>query len=129
MESSWWTDPKELDKEQQKVVALPTTGDHVVVGPPGCGKTNLLLLRATYLYKKGDSNIIILSFGRVLREFLATGAIHYPFAGDKIQTYVRWGAELLRANGVDFKLTPNFEDTRSKLYAALEEVAAEEKLE
>jgi hypothetical protein len=45
MESSWWTDPKELDNDQKKVVALSTAEDHVVVGPPGCGKTNLLLLR------------------------------------------------------------------------------------
>jgi superfamily I DNA and RNA helicase len=113
MEASWWTDPNELDTDQKKVVALSTTEDHVVVGPPGCGKTNLLLLRATYLYKKGVSNIIILSFGRVLREFLATGATHYPFSRDKIQTYVRWGAELLRANGVGFEEASNFEETRS----------------
>jgi DNA helicase IV len=129
MESSWWTDPKQLDNDQKKVVALSTNEDHVVVGPPGCGKTNLLLLRATYLYKKGDSNIIILTFGRVLREFLATGATYYPFASDKIRTYVRWGAELLRANGVDFEVTPNFEETRDKLYVALAEVSAEGKLE
>jgi superfamily I DNA/RNA helicase len=129
MESSWWTDPKQLDNDQKKVVALSSTEDHVVVGPPGCGKTNLLLLRATYLYKKGDSNIVILTFGRVLREFLATGSTHYPFASDKIQTYLRWGAELLRANGVDFETSSDFEKTRAKLYSALEKVAAEGKLE
>lgn len=129
MESSWWTDPKQLDNDQQKVVALSSAVNHVVVGPPGCGKTNLLLLRATYLYKKGISNIIILSFGRVLREFLATGSAHYPFADDKIQTYVRWGADLLRANGVDFEEGANFEETRGKLFAALTSIEAERKLE
>jgi DNA helicase IV len=129
METSWWTDPSQLDSDQKKVVALSSRADHVVVGPPGSGKTNLLLLRATYLYKKGISNIVILSFGRVLREFLATGATHYPFAADKIQTYVRWGAELLRANGVHFEEASNFEDSRQNLHAALAEVAAEGKLE
>jgi DNA helicase IV len=129
MEASWWIDPKELDNDQKKVVALSTAESHVVVGPPGCGKTNLLLLRATYLYKKGVSNIIILSFGRVLREFLATGTTHYPFAGDKIQTYVRWGADLLRANGVEFEEAQTFVATRHKLYTALAQVAAEGKPE
>lgn len=129
MESSWWTDPKELDDDQKKVIALSVADDHIVVGPPGSGKTNLLLLRATYLYKRGNSNIVVLSFGRVLREFLATGVTHYPFASDKIQTYVRWGVELLRANGVTFEVTPNFEETRRELYAALVEIAAERKLE
>lgn len=82
-----------------------------------------------YLHKKGNSNIVILSFGRVLREFLATGAIRYPFAADKIQTYIRWGIELLRSNGVHFEEAPNFEETRHKLYNALKAVAMEKKLE
>ena len=129
MEASWWTDPNQLDDDQKKVVALSTTEDHVVVGPPGCGKTNLLLLRATYLYKKGVSNIVVLSFGRVLREFLATGAAHYPFSHDKIRTYVRWGAELLRANGMPFEETSNFEETRTRLYTSLAAIAAEKRLE
>lgn len=129
MEASWWTDPSELDTDQKTVVALSTKEDHIVVGPPGCGKTNLLLLRASYLYKKGVSNIVILSFGRVLREFLATGATHYPFANDKIQTYVRWGADLLRANGVDFQEGSTFEETRGMLYEDLSKIAAKKKLE
>jgi superfamily I DNA and RNA helicase len=129
MEGTWWTDPNELDTDQKKVVALSPADDHLVVGPPGCGKTNLLLLRGTYLYRRGVANIVILTFGRVLREFLATGATHYPFASDKIQTYVRWGAQLLRANGVDFEDGSNFEDTRQRLYTALTTVAAQNKLE
>lgn len=119
MEASWWTDPKDLDVDQRKVVTLSKTEDHLVIGPPGCGKTNLLLLRATYLHRQGVTNIIVLSFGRVLREFLATGSQHYPFASDKVQTYVRWGTEMLRANGVVFQESDDFETTRSRLYDAL----------
>ncbi len=119
MEASWWTDPKDLDADQRRVVTLSVGEDHLVVGPPGCGKTNLLLLRATYLYRQNVTNIVVLSFGRVLREFLATGSQHYPFASDKVQTYVRWGAELLRANGIDFAEGQNFEDTRTRLHDEL----------
>ena len=119
MESSWWTDPSDLDADQRKVVTLSRTEDHLVVGPPGCGKTNLLLLRAAYLHRQGFTNIVILSFGRVLREFLATGSQRYPFASDKVQTYVRWGAEMLRSNGHAFEESDDFETTRSRLYDAL----------
>lgn len=125
MEASWWTNPSDLDEDQRKVVALSTTQDHLVVGPPGSGKTNLLLLRAAYLHRQGIANIVVLTFGRVLREFLAAGAQHYPFAKDKVQTYVRWGAELLRANGVDFEEADDFDETRSKLFAALFKIANE----
>lgn len=129
MEASWWTNPKQLDNDQKKVVALATNKDHVIVGPPGCGKTNLLLLRATYLYKKGIVNIKVLTFGRVLREFIATGATHYPFHPDYIQTYVRWGAELLAANGIELEESNDFATTRSQLYDQLSAVAKQGKLE
>lgn len=123
MEASWWTDPSELDADQRKVLALSTDENHFVVGPPGCGKTNLLLLRAAYLHRLGVKNIVVLTFGRVLREFLASGTQHYPFANDKIQTYVRWGAGLLRANGMEFEESDNFETTRAGLFTALIELA------
>ncbi len=126
MEASWWTDPKDLDGDQRKVVILSRMEDHLVIGPPGCGKTNLLLLRAAYLHRQGVTNIVVLSFGRVLREFLATGSQHYPFASDKVQTYVRWGAEMLRANGIAFEESGDFETTRSRLYDALSTLAEQE---
>lgn len=67
MEASWWKGSADLDDEQKKVVSLATDKDHLIVGPPGCGKTNLLLLRAAFLHRKGLKNIVVLSFGRVLR--------------------------------------------------------------
>lgn len=125
VEASWWTDPKDLDADQRKVVTLSQSDDHLVIGPPGCGKTNLLLLRATYLHRQNVSNLVVLSFGRVLREFLATGSQHYPFASDKVQTYVRWGADLLRANGVVFEEGQKFEETRARLHDELLKLAKE----
>ena len=35
--------------DQKKVIGLSGTGNHLVVGPPGSGKTNILLLRAKYM--------------------------------------------------------------------------------
>lgn len=123
MSSTWWKKADDLNEEQTKVVGLGKEGDYLVLGPAGCGKTNLLLLRATYLHKAKISNIVVLTFGRVLREFLATGSAHYPFSSDKVQTCVRWGAELLTANGIHFDDKADFETVRKELFEKLESLA------
>ncbi|MFS4583666.1 ATP-binding domain-containing protein [Phaeobacter sp. C3_T13_0] len=119
MGATWWTNPSELDAEQKQVVALPVDGHHLVMGPPGCGKTNLLLLRASFLHKKGLKKIAVLTFARTLREFLASGADHYSFSSDKIQTYVRWGMVLLAENGVHLEESEDFAARRASLLKAL----------
>lgn len=129
MEASWWKDLGQLDEDQTKVISLGDDKDHLVVGPPGCGKTNLLLLRATYLHKKGTKNIKVLAFGRVLKEFISSGTIHYPFAPDKVQTFMRWAYEVLSANGASLEEEDDFDKIRESMFAKLAEIAAEGKLE
>lgn len=124
MEASWWKSVSELDDDQKKVIALDEDEDHLIVGPPGCGKTNLLLLRASYLHAKGVTNIKVLAFGRVLREFISAGTEHYPFAADKIQTFVRWAYEVLAANGIKVEDSDDFDQIRARLFAGLAKVAA-----
>ena len=123
MGSTWWTKPEELDQKQHTVISLPKEGSHLITGPAGCGKTNLLLLRAAYLHKLRITNVAVFTFGRVLREFLVAGSANYPFAGDKIQTYVRWGATLLNANGMTFDDKGDFSQVRERLLEALKELA------
>ena len=129
MAATWWTNPDELDKKQLEVVALGLKGNHLITGPAGCGKTNLLLLRATYLHKSKISNIAVFTFGRVLKEFLASGVENYPFSPDKIQTYFKWGASLLAANGINFQSSENFDETRENLYKQLCALAEKNLLE
>lgn len=124
METTWWTQPEQLDAHQSAVVALPLTGNHLVIGPPGSGKTNLLILRGTYLYRAGIHNIVVLTFGRVLREFLSSGSVNYDFPPDKIQTYKRWAASLITENCGEFDDTGSFEEIRARLKSGLEQVAA-----
>ena len=128
MATTWWTNAADLDDEQKKVVALNPDGHHLVLGPPGSGKTNLLLLRAAYLHRNGLNNLVVLAFGRVLKEFLASGSAHYPFAGDKIQTYVKWGVTLLNENGVNLD-EPDFDALRKRLLIELAALADHEKPE
>jgi superfamily I DNA/RNA helicase len=123
METTWWTQPEELDASQKEVVALPLKGDHLVTGPPGSGKTNLLILRGAYLYGAGLQNIVVLTFGRVLREFLAAGSDNYTFPASKIQTYVRWGSSLLTENNGSFDGSGKFDDVRERLAVGLKKLS------
>lgn len=124
MEASWWKSISELDDDQKKAIALDEDEDHLIVGPPGCGKTNLLLLRASYLHVKGVTNIKVLAFGRVLREFISAGTENYPFAADKVQTFVRWAREVLAANGIHVEENGSFDEMRARLFEGLAAVAA-----
>jgi superfamily I DNA and RNA helicase len=49
MNETWWLGEDQLDDDQKKIIALKLKGSHVITGPPGSGKTNLLLLRAKYI--------------------------------------------------------------------------------
>lgn len=123
MEASWWKNADELDDDQKKVIALADGENHVVVGPPGCGKTNLLLLRASYLHAKSVMNIKVLAFGRNLKEFIAAGTDHYPFDPEKVQTLVRWAHEILEANGAKVDTSGEFDEVRQRIFEGLALVA------
>ena len=125
MDHTWWRDPSELDNEQKQVLALPLGVSHLVIGPAGSGKTNLLLLRAAYIYRSNIKHIAVITFGRVLREFLATGTGNYPFSGNQLTTYLAWGTALLKENGITFNSSGPFKEVRARLYAELKSLAAQ----
>jgi superfamily I DNA/RNA helicase len=100
MAETWWVKPDQLDDDQKEVVKLPGEGSYLIQGPPGSGKTNLLLLRANYISLKEKPNILILTFTRTLREFIAMGGEQYSFPLNKIQTHIAWSCDFLRMNGV-----------------------------
>jgi superfamily I DNA and RNA helicase len=83
---TWWRELRELDAAQRDVIALPPEGSFLVNGPPGSGKTNLLLLRANYLANTQHSNLAIIVFNRTLREFIRAGSHLYNFDPDNVLT-------------------------------------------
>jgi superfamily I DNA and RNA helicase len=112
-DDSWWLDPGELDEEQEKAIALPADGDYLLIGPPGSGKTNLLLLRAKYLSMVQRPNWVVLIFTRSLRDFVAIGSEKYELDPGKILTVMKFFQRLLEEHGYDTGSLPeDFENRR-----------------
>lgn len=72
--SLWWAKKEQLDREQLRLIEqLGMRENHLVLGPPGSGKTNVLLRRAQYVRSQAITNVLVLSFTRPLAEFVKTG--------------------------------------------------------
>lgn len=112
MNNLWWKTPDDLDSKQKSILELPIDNSHLILGPPGSGKTNLLLLRASQLVLSGKQNILILVFTRTLREFVATGGHQYAFGADRICTLNSWAFDFLREQGLDPFRHADFEKQR-----------------
>ena len=84
MNMSTWLLPRlELTPEQLRVVEMPTGEHRVIVGPPGSGKTQILVHRADHIAQTyrvpsdkclPDTNaagmMVIVKFWRVLKDYL-----------------------------------------------------------
>jgi superfamily I DNA/RNA helicase len=115
MDATWWINQSQLDAEQRKVVALPRAGNHLVLGPPGSGKTNLLLLRGKFVALAGSPNIVVLTFTRSLARFIKMGASQYSFGSDRIKTVMDWTVSTLRElGGSVVNLPDDFEGRRKE---------------
>ena len=131
MDRTWWRSARELDQDQRAIIEIPTAyGNHLVTGPPGCGKTNILLLRASYLRSAGFGNCAILVFTKTLREFIATGSLQSAamLPTDRIQTHASWTLRLLGSLGRQFELSRedlSYDEARTERHQALERAVQE----
>ena len=131
MDRTWWRAARELDEDQRGIIEISTDhGNHLVTGPPGCGKTNILLLRASYLRSAGFGNSPILVFTKTLREFIAAGSSQSAamLPADRIQTHASWTLNLLRRLGRPFEPSRDglpYDEGREERHQALV-VAVEE---
>jgi superfamily I DNA/RNA helicase len=113
--SLWWTKKAQLDEEQLALIEkLDLEQSHLVVGPPGCGKTNVLLRRAQYARSQEISNVLVLTFTRPLTEFVKTGCRDDQgreiFPPGLIQTLETWIRSLYRAHHAPLPARPDPDD-------------------
>jgi superfamily I DNA/RNA helicase len=118
---SWWLDITDLDDDQKNVIDLPPDGNYLILGPPGSGKTNLLLIRAEYLIRTGRPNVFVLMFNDPLHDFIVRGGIHYDVPSAKIKKILSWEIVLLRENGVALDDIPD-EDLQERRKALAQRV-------
>jgi superfamily I DNA/RNA helicase len=128
MASAWWIGEADLDDDQKDVISITSDGNHLVVGPPGSGKTNILLLRANYLTLTDKPNIAIVVFTRTLQKFIASGGKAYAFPAEKIMTSNRWQRDVLHQYGVKIAPPDGFEEQRAYLSEKLADLVKKRNL-
>jgi len=129
MNETWWVTEEDLDEDQQEVIELPPDGNYVITGPPGSGKTNLVLLRAKFLSLAGHPNLAVVVLTRSLRDFIASGAARYALAPEAVVTSVRFYIDFLREHGVSIEESSDFERHRAALIERVQAVVEERGIE
>lgn len=102
MSGTWWVDEQELLEEQLEVLNKDFDINLLISGPPGSGKTNLLLLRANHIHITEGTEFYIVGYTSLLTNFIRTGAQKYKFPANKIITQMKLYESVLNDNGVNF---------------------------
>jgi superfamily I DNA/RNA helicase len=102
-----------LSEQQERIVTLPTEANHLVTGPPGSGKTVLLLHRADELLRNHHifpRQLRVLVFTNVLRAYIGAGAdaLNLPF--ELIQSFYSWVFQLAEREGLPKSKAAKLED-------------------
>lgn len=94
MNTSWWRILSQLSDSQKNFIGLPPQGKHSLEGPPGSGKTNLLLLRAEYMAGSGFPNCLIITYTNSLANFIRSGISAKQLINpEQIKTFHSWASD------------------------------------
>ncbi len=104
--SLWWARKEQLDKTQLALIEdLPLRENCLVLGPPGSGKTNVLLRRAQFVRGQEMPSVLVLTFTRTLTEFIKTGWVDIEgreiFPRSCVLTLEEWIKSLYRHHHED----------------------------
>ncbi len=87
----------QLTREQRAIVELRPDRHHLIMGPPGSGKTQVLLHRARWLrqtYKTPPEGFCVLVYTNVLTYFLRQSLEFLGIPKENVRTFDDWCAEL-----------------------------------
>lgn len=131
MNETWWVAETQLDQNQHDVVLAEPDEEFLLLGPPGSGKTNILLLRGNYVRSIGP-RVRLLTFTRTLSEFLRSSP--NLGRGDQMQrsdisTFMRWARSLLVEHGWSVpEDSGDFERQRKAIVATVGDMIETEQL-
>lgn len=128
MSTTWWLEAGQLDEYQKEIYTLGITDSYLIVGPPGSGKTNLILLRAKYLVAKQLHNIQILVFTKALKNFLLSGGNKYGLGEVNILTFNRFIKNKMMEYNIPISDTGEFLLDRVKNAELLEKYLIQNKI-
>ncbi|EDL5587470.1 ATP-dependent helicase [Salmonella enterica] len=99
MNTNWWRQQKQMDQFQREFINLPVGGNYFLSGPPGSGKTNMLLLRAEVTIGSGERNVLFITYTRSLADFIRSGAVSRGLIEPhQIKTFHSWACEYVLTN-------------------------------
>lgn len=125
MSGTWWVDEGDLLPEQLDVLGEDLPKDLLLAGPPGSGKTNLLLLRANHLMiASPDAEFYIVCFTGLLQKFVRTGANLYLFPANRIITQRKLHEQVLGDHGYlpARKANESYSEREAALRSAMSEM-------
>jgi len=97
MPNVWLLPLSDLTPEQQRVVELPPDDHRLVLGPPGSGKTQVLIHRANYLqqkYKVSHDRYRVFVFTNVIKEYIRSGFEFLHLPDDAVSTFDYWCCDM-----------------------------------
>ncbi len=99
----WMIARERLTEQQKRILALPVEQNQFISGPPGCGKTVLLLHRANHLLHNcnlSPHQLRVLVFTNVLRSYIQAGgdSLNLPF--EIVQSFYSWVFQLADREGL-----------------------------
>lgn len=97
--NGWLLPRPNLTPDQLRTVEMPPTQHRVIFGPPGSGKTQILVHRAAYLketYGVPDERFRVFVFTNVLKDYIRSGLhmVNLPLAN--VTTFAAWCCDTYR---------------------------------
>lgn len=109
-----------LTNQQKDCVKFASEGDMLIRGVPGCGKTTVILERASYLIEKeiaegNEPRILMLTYSNTLSKYIKQLARTQNSISIEARTFHQWGRQLLVDAGISIPAFLTSEERLEKI--------------